>query len=75
MVDVSEATFIDSSFLRALVIANKHAVELGSHLRLRVGTATIVRQVLEISGLSEYLDCTHDLDEACGSWKRVGRLA
>jgi anti-anti-sigma factor len=64
VVDVSEATFIDSSFLRALVAANKRADEVGSHLRLQVGTALIVRTALEISGLMEYLDCSHDRQEA-----------
>ena len=64
VVDVSEATFIDSSFLRALVSANKHAEEVGSRLRLQVGTAPIVKKVLEISHLVEYLDCAHDREEA-----------
>ena len=64
VVDVSEADFIDSSFLRALVNAHKHAEKVGSRFRLQVGTAPIVRRALEISGLTEYLDCTHDRKEA-----------
>jgi anti-sigma B factor antagonist len=64
VVDVSATTFIDSSFLRALVKANKHADEVGSRLRLQVGTAPSVRQVLEISGLTKYLDCVYDREEA-----------
>jgi anti-anti-sigma factor len=64
VVDVSKATFVDSSFLRALVIAHKHAEQVGSRLRLQLGTAPGVRRVLEISELTDYLDCVHDRDEA-----------
>jgi len=64
VVDVTEATFIDSSFLRALVDASKHAEAVGSRLRLQVGTAQIVQTVLEVSGLVDYLDCVDNREEA-----------
>jgi anti-anti-sigma factor len=64
VVDLSDATFVDSSFLSALVTAHKHAGEVGSRLRLQVGTTPIVRKVLEISGLNEYLDCVDGRAEA-----------
>jgi hypothetical protein len=46
------------------VVANKQADEVGSRLRVQVGTAPVVRRVLEISQLTEYLDCVHDREEA-----------
>jgi anti-sigma B factor antagonist len=64
VVDVSEATFIDSSFLGVLLNANKRAEELGSSFRLQVGTAPIVHRVLEISGTIERIACAHDRAEA-----------
>ena len=56
VVDVSEATFIDSSTLGAFVRADRAAKIAGSHLRLQVGTAPIVRRAIEITGLLQVLD-------------------
>ena len=64
VVDVSEATFIDSSFLNALVKTHRHADQLGNRMRVQIGTAPIVHKVLEISDLTDYLDCVSDRDEA-----------
>jgi len=64
VVDLSEATFIDSSFLGVLLIANSHAENVGSRVRLQLGSEQTVQKVLEISGLTKYMDCVHDRDEA-----------
>jgi anti-anti-sigma factor len=60
VVDVSEAKFVDSSFLRNLSIADRIAREQGSRLRLQLGTAPVVRRALEISGMLDFLDCVSD---------------
>jgi len=59
VVDVSEAVFIDSSFLHNLIRADRSAKERGSHLVLQMGTAHVVRRALEISGLLDHLDVAH----------------
>lgn len=64
VVDVSETAFIDSSFIRALVRAQKYAATVGSRLRLQVGTEPVVRKVLEMTGVMEYLDCVSTRAEA-----------
>jgi anti-sigma B factor antagonist len=56
VVDVSEATFIDSSTLGTIVHADRAARVAGSHLRLQVGTSPIVRRLIEITGLLRVLD-------------------
>jgi anti-sigma B factor antagonist len=64
VVDVSEATFIDSSFLHNLVLADKRARLSGSQFRLQMGTAPIVRAALEISGLLQTLSVASTREEA-----------
>jgi len=64
VVDVSEATFIDSSFLHNLVLADKRAQRRGSQFRLQMGTAPIVRAALEISGLLQTLAVASTREEA-----------
>ena len=67
VVDVSEAKFIDSSILHNLVRADRAARELGSSLRLQVGTTPVVRRVLELSELLDRLDCVSSREEALAS--------
>ena len=50
VIDLSEATFIDSSFMHCLALANQRA---GGELRLVVSNEGPVRNALEITGLSE----------------------
>ena len=64
IIDVTDALFIDSSFLHNLANAHRLAQSRGSHLRLQLGTAPIVRTALEISGLLEVLDCAPDREQA-----------
>ncbi len=64
VIDVTDAQFIDSSFLHNLALADRLARSRGSRLRLQLGTAMIVRTALEISGLLEHLDCVPDREQA-----------
>jgi stage II sporulation protein AA (anti-sigma F factor antagonist) len=53
-IDATDVTFIDSSGLRALLVCRERAHQAGSDLSL-VAAGTIVRQVLEMTGLIEIL--------------------
>ena len=53
VVDLSAATFIDSSFLSCLLAAERRAKESGHEFGLLVGDAPNVHAVLEVSGLSD----------------------
>jgi anti-sigma B factor antagonist len=64
VIDLSEVTFIDSSFLKVLVQADAQARERGSRLRVQLGAADIVQRVLEITGLLDHLDCVSGREEA-----------
>ena len=64
VVDVSGAKLIDSSVLHNLVKADQHARAVGARLVLQMGTASIVRQALEVSGLLEHLDWAGSREEA-----------
>jgi anti-anti-sigma factor len=56
VVDVSEAKFIDSSFIHNLVKADGLARQRGSRFRLQHGTELIVRRALEVSGILTYIE-------------------
>jgi anti-anti-sigma factor len=64
VVDVSEAEFIDSSCLHNLFRAHELAEQLGTKLRLQLGTAPIVRRALEVSGALRTLEVAHDRERA-----------
>ena len=64
VIDVSEARFIDSSFVNNVLKADRLARQKEKVLRLQIGTTPIVRRVLEISGIVEKLDCVESRDEA-----------
>jgi anti-anti-sigma factor len=68
IVDVSDARFIDSSFVNNLLRADRLARDRGSRFRLQVATAPIVRRVLEISGILDKLDIATTRDEALRPW-------
>ena len=55
VVDLAGVSFIDSSGLRVLVQDHQTRTEAGESLRLRAPSAAVQR-LLEISGLSGYLD-------------------
>ncbi len=64
VIDISEAQFIDSSFVNNLLKADRLAREEGKVFRLQVATAPIVRRVLEIGGVLEKLDHAATREEA-----------
>jgi anti-anti-sigma factor len=64
VIDVSQAQFIDSSFVNNVLKADRLARQKAKVLRLQTGTSPIVRRVLEISGILEKLDCVDSRDEA-----------
>jgi anti-anti-sigma factor len=64
VVDVSEAAFIDSSFINNLFIANGFARKLNARLRLQHAPASVVHSVLEITGILDTLDCVGSREEA-----------
>jgi anti-anti-sigma factor len=66
VIDLSYATFIDSTFISAMVKARKHADGLGSRLRVQLGANPIPTRALEITDLIVYLDCVQDRHEALG---------
>jgi anti-anti-sigma factor len=66
VVDVTEAQFIDSSFINTLLLANQLASEHDTTFRLQMGTAPIVRRALEISGI---------LDRVSVAYNREGAIA
>jgi anti-anti-sigma regulatory factor len=64
IIDVSEATFIDSSVIHALFDVEKRGRACGTHLRLQIGTAQIVKRSLEINGILDLFDVDRDRQEA-----------
>jgi anti-anti-sigma factor len=64
VVDLSEAEFIDSSFLQNLASADRLARAKGAHFRLQLGAKPFVKRALEISGLLDRLECTSERAEA-----------
>ena len=64
VVDVSEADFVDSSFLRNVLVADRRAKEKDRVFRLQMDTAPIVRRAFEVSGVLERLTVVHNRDDA-----------
>jgi anti-anti-sigma factor len=64
VVDVSEAAFVDSSFLRNVLVADRRARERQHRFRLQMGTAPVVRRAFEVSGVLDRLDVAHSREDA-----------
>ena len=64
VIDLSEAHFIDSSFLNNLVKARRAAREQEHTVLLQVGTHPEVRRMLEITKFLEHFDHVSSRDEA-----------
>jgi anti-anti-sigma factor len=64
VVDVSEASYIDSSLLATMVRAHRRAEERGSQVRIQLGSAAIVRKLFEISDLTNYLEVVPGREQA-----------
>jgi anti-anti-sigma factor len=61
--DLSDAAFIDSSFLQALVRANGSANSRGTRFRVQLSTTPGIESVFKISGLIDSLDCFYRPDQ------------
>jgi len=68
VVDVCEASFIDSSVAHVLMDAVRRGRECGTRLRLQMGTALIVKRSLEINGIFAVFEVVHDRREALSAW-------
>ena len=64
VVDFSEAEFVDSSTLHALIKSHSAANQRGSTFRLQLGTAPIVHRAFELSGVLKLLGCSPTREEA-----------
>lgn len=64
IVDLSPATFVESSILGALTWAHKQAAAEGNVLVLQLGTAPVMDRVIKITRLDEVLDWTQTRQEA-----------
>lgn len=64
VLDLSEATFIDSSVINVLMRASKAAGERQQTMVLQLGTAAIVERALEIARIELVLTRAHDRQEA-----------
>ena len=64
ILDLSEATFIDSSVIHVLMKAAKAADGREQTVVLQLGTASLVERVLEIAGIERVLPHADDRQEA-----------
>ena len=71
--DLSEVDFVDSSFMRNLILANKLAEERGVTFRLQLGEDSPIRKALEIGGITAYLDCSTTRELALSPSARASR--
>jgi anti-anti-sigma factor len=74
VLDVTETAFIDSSVIYNLVVADRLARADQKSFRLQMGTAPIVRKVLEISHVLDSLIWACTRDEVLGDQVRRGGL-
>lgn len=64
ILDLSEATFIDSSVINVLVRASRAVRGRPQSVVLQLGTAAIVERALEIASIEQVLTRAHDRQEA-----------
>ena len=64
IVDLSAAEFIDSTTIRVLMEARAHAANLDRKFSVVLGTAAIVEQVLEITGVLPLLNVVPTVEGA-----------
>ena len=74
ILDLSEATFIDSSVVHVLVRASQAVDGSDRTVVLQLGTAAIVERVLEISRIEEVLPRAHDRQEAVRLIQQQARM-
>jgi anti-anti-sigma factor len=66
ILDLSQASFIDSSVIHVLFAAARAVRGREQSLVLQLGTAPIVERALEIAEIERVVPRAHDRDEACG---------
>jgi len=64
VVDVSEAEYVDSSFITNLFIASRLAQVHDAQFRVQYATAPAVHRALEINGVLGKLNCVQTREEA-----------
>jgi anti-sigma B factor antagonist len=64
VVDISQTDFLDSTIIHSLLDADRRLQEDGRRLVLRYGTTSVVRRVVEISGLLNFIPHAERRDEA-----------
>jgi anti-anti-sigma factor len=64
VIDVTEAKFIDSSFLHLLVKADRLCRERGSTFRVQHSTAPVVAKALGVSGVLAFLSSAATREQA-----------
>jgi len=62
--DFSEAEFVDSATIFALIKTYRAATLRGSAFRLQLGTEPIVKRAFQLSGVLEVLECFASREEA-----------
>ena len=64
VVDVSEAEFIDSTFMQQLLLADRTSRSEGKRLVLQVGTARVVERAIEVSGILDVIEHASTREQA-----------
>ena len=75
ILDLSEATFIDSSVIHALFRVGAEAKKNGRVVVLQLGTAAIVERVIEISKIDHVLPRVSTRPEAVDTIRQLQRSA
>ena len=75
ILDLSEATFIDSSVIHALFRVGAEAKKSGRHVVLQLGTAAIVERVIEFSKIDRVLPRVSTRPEALDTIRQLQRSA
>jgi anti-anti-sigma factor len=64
VVDISNVTFIDSSFIHGLLVANEEATTQGKTFRVQMGTTRIVERAIQISHIADRIEFVETRDDA-----------
>jgi anti-anti-sigma factor len=64
IVDLSDTEFLDSSTIRAIVMAKKHSDATGKTFNLLLASTPIVERALEIAGVLSSLNRVRTINEA-----------
>jgi anti-anti-sigma regulatory factor len=64
IVDLSDATLIDSAILQAILVSDRLARKSGQRLIVKLGRTPVVRRVIELTGLDRVLHCVDSFADA-----------